>query len=59
MTNDNDDPIRKIAQIRIKNNELWMSILNLALEVAPDRARELVRAIRNNDKEISEWFEKL
>lgn len=47
------DTIEKITKIRRRNNDLWMKLLSLALEVAPDRTRGLLREIADNDRAIT------
>lgn len=42
-----------IKDIRIKNNDLWMDILRIALEARPEQTKMVLRQIKNNDKEIS------
>lgn len=49
----------QIQEIRAKNNVPWMDILRLAFEVAPDRARFLVRQIVDYDQRIHELSERL
>lgn len=53
------DSIDQIERIRSRNNELWMSILRIALEVAPDRTKAVLAVINKNDREISSLLEKL
>ena len=48
-----EDLIDRIQFVRAKNNILWMDILRLALEHAPDKARISLGLIRENDLEIS------
>lgn len=42
-----------IRSIRKTNNDHWMGILELALEVAPERTKALLGAIRSNDEAIA------
>ncbi len=51
--------ITNIEQIRAGNNILWMDILRLALETAPDRTKIILEAITMNDKEVTKWLSKL
>ena len=51
--------ITNIEDIRTNNNYLWMDILRLALEVAPDRTRIIIKDIINNDKDVDKWLAKL
>lgn len=45
--------IEQISEIRRKNNDIWMRLLSLALEVAPERTRDLLRKIADNDRAIT------
>jgi hypothetical protein len=45
--------IDKITQIRMKNNFPWMKVVEIALECAPDRTRQVLREIYVNDSDIS------
>ena len=51
--------IKDIEAIRAKNNKNWMDILRLALEVAPDRAKKILREINQADSEIATLLKKL
>lgn len=42
-----------IKDVRAKNNDLWMEILRIALEARPQETKNVLRQIKNNDKEIS------
>jgi len=44
--------IDQIQEIRRLNNRLWMDLVRLALEAAPERARDLFRQISSKDEEI-------
>ncbi len=43
----------KIGLIRARNNDLWMKLLEIALETAPDETKEVLGQINANDREIS------
>ena len=49
----NYDAIGKITSIRARNNDLWMRLLQIALEAAPDEAKEVLRQINENDRAVS------
>lgn len=51
--------LSNITEIRAKNNFLWMSILALAIEARPKKAKKLVREITENDRKVSKWLSKL
>jgi len=48
------DWIKYIEGVRSDNNILWMDILRIALQHAPERTKMLLRRIRENDLDISE-----
>lgn len=54
-----EHPLTEITNIRSRNNDLWMSILQIALECQPEYTREIIRKISKNDKEVVEWLGKL
>lgn len=47
------DTVMRIARIRAKNNGLWMAVLEIALDAAPDETKIVLREINNNDRAIS------
>jgi hypothetical protein len=51
--------IEKITEIRMYNNQRWMQILQLALAARPKKAKEIMRIIVGNDKEITKWTSRL
>ena len=51
--------IDKIEKIRSRNNVNWMGVLRLAFTHAPEEAKKLMGKINQEDKSISELFEKL
>lgn len=48
------EQLQEIRQIRVKNNDLWLSILEIALRRAPDETKEVLNEIRLNDLMITE-----
>lgn len=48
------DELEIIRNIRLKNNDLWMSILEIALRNAPDKTKVVLAQIRINDALITE-----
>lgn len=44
--------VDQIQEVRRHNNRLWMDLVRLALEVAPDRARAIFKAISSKDEEV-------
>ena len=53
------DVIEEIARVRARNNGLWMSILEIALEAAPEDTKEVLREINDNDRAISAMLREL
>lgn len=51
--------IDQMESIRTKNNVNWMDLVRLAFEVDPVRAKEIVRQIVDNDREIANVLEEL
>jgi hypothetical protein len=47
------DILTEISRIRVKNNDLWMKILKIALKKAPKATKRLLKRITANDKEVS------
>jgi hypothetical protein len=50
-----DEIVNQITGIRKSNNILWMKLLKLALESNPKKAKEIMRTITKNDREVSKW----
>lgn len=58
--NDEDAKIvKRIKDIRAKNNTHWMRILEIALEFAPVRTKSVLQAISDNDRAIVDLTEEL
>ncbi len=49
----------QIKRIRISNNSLWMSLLYLALETSPEKAKGIMKEIAKNDTKITTLTRKL
>ena len=47
------DLLESITDIRVRNNDLWMSIMAIALEANPKATKYLIRKIARNDSEIT------
>jgi hypothetical protein len=48
-----DFTIDHIQEIRAVNNKLWMDLLRVAAEYAPDETKRILKKINANDKKIS------
>ena len=60
MSDENEqDIIDEIFRIRIKNNNPWKALMEIALEAEPELTREVLREINGNDRAISALLEKL
>lgn len=46
--------IKEISKIRVKNNDLWMQILEIALRSAPDATKAVLAQIKRNDTAVTE-----
>jgi hypothetical protein len=42
-----------MERVRVRNNTLWMDIIRLALEVAPERTKTILRDIQANDTAVT------
>tara|TARA_B100001057_G_scaffold501302_1_gene623592 strand:+ start:9805 stop:9999 length:195 start_codon:yes stop_codon:yes gene_type:complete len=51
--------IDQISNARKKNNYSWMKLLKLAMDVAPQKSKIILKQINNQDKKISKLVEKL
>lgn len=46
--------IAKIKEIRVNTNDLWMEILQIAVEADPVRTMKVMARIRQNDAKIGD-----
>jgi hypothetical protein len=53
------DLIDQIEETRAANNNAWMRLLRLAIERAPEEAKEIVDEIRQHDRQIMKLLEAL
>lgn len=53
------DPINMIEAVRNKNNILWMDIMRIAMNHAPEETKKVLQKIRSNDLLISQFIEEL
>jgi hypothetical protein len=51
--------IDRITTVRMTNNQLWMKLVEIALEHAPEQTRGVLRDIRSNDARISDLMKDL
>lgn len=51
--------IGMIESIRMSNNRLWMDILRVAMDKAPDKTKQILADIRSNDVKIAEMFHRM
>jgi hypothetical protein len=60
MTTDKDPTaLEEVKAIRVKNNDLWMRILEVALESNPERTKKIMRKINENDEKITAKFKEM
>lgn len=52
-----EDMLDHVTEIRVRNNDLWMGILGIALKADPINTKMLMRAIAKNDAEVTEEME--
>lgn len=50
---DKRDWIEEIQIIRAKNNKLWMELVRIAAESAPERTKRVMREISSNDEAVT------
>lgn len=53
------DSIDAITKIRVRNNDLWMEILEVALRSSPEETRDIIRRIAYNDALVVKEFKKI
>lgn len=53
------ETIDLITAVRARNNDLWMRLLAIALEAAPDRTKAVLREINANDRTVSDLLREL
>ena len=51
--------LKKIENVRKKNNANWMAILKIALEHNPKQTLSVMKKIHNKDSKISKLFKKI
>ncbi len=51
--------LNQIEEIRKRNNRNWMDLARLAFRVAPEEAKQIMKWITSNDKEINALTEQL
>lgn len=45
--------LNEVRDIRTQNNDIWMSILEIALMAAPETTRIILRDINKNDSKVT------
>lgn len=51
--------INEVERIRRDNNKLWMSILRIALDTAPEDTKRILGEITANDRKISDLLDRV
>jgi hypothetical protein len=54
-----DQILSMVSSIRKHNNVLWMEIMRIALKKSPRRTKAVLKAITQNDRDISEWLSRV
>lgn len=49
------DELKEIKKIRVRNNDLWIAVLDIALKHAPEETKEVLTKIRRNDILVAEY----
>lgn len=47
------DLLDEVQRVRSDNNRLWIDVLRVAMEAAPERAKVILSNINENDRKIS------
>lgn len=55
----NKQIIKKISDIRVKNNMKWMKLLEIAFKYCPDQSGEIMGEITHNDMNVSKLSKQL
>jgi len=55
----NEDLLHQIHQIRERNNDWWIALIELAIRSNPTEAKQLMHYIENNDRKITELWKSL
>ena len=50
------EELEEIRKIRLRNNDLWMLVLDIALKHAPDETKKLLAKIRLHDMMVSQYI---
>lgn len=51
--------LSEIRAVRQANNDLWMALVEVALQTAPEHAKAILRDIRKNDVKVSDLMGRL
>jgi hypothetical protein len=54
-----DAHLKEIAKIRVKNNDLWMKILDIALRSNPQETKSVLCQIRRNDVAVTDLMARM
>lgn len=53
------DLVDQIEEVRASNNRSWMDLMRLALELDPERAKQIISDIREHDRQILKLLDEL
>lgn len=48
--------VNKMKDIRVNNNDLWMRLLEIALESNPEETKKIIKQIASNDNKVKNVF---
>lgn len=51
--------VKEVTKIRRKNNNCWMELLALAFKAKPRQAKKIMRAVTENDRNVTKWMSRL
>lgn len=54
-----EELIKRIAEVRSLNNDLWMELLQIAIESEPNLTKDVLRQINANDRTVSDLLTEL
>ena len=50
------DLLGRLKDIRVNNNDLWMQILEIALESDPIKTKRVMQQVADNDRSVVQTF---
>lgn len=53
------DILNDMRNIRATNNDLWMMLVRLAIETAPEAAKSIIQSIQHQDQKIANLWQEI